>query len=201
MYNDQYEYAYLAVAKTGSRTMYDVLKTRFGGVLHGDHRNDVPKKFLDYFVFATVRNPYDRSCSAYQQCFPKRDQYQYRKMLKERGKKVSLENFLGLIKSHRKANRVTTFKQGYWIKESNKIDRLIHTERLNEEFNKLPFVTSKINLPMVNARKDKHHPVPPTEDILTLKAIALINEIYESDFELLDYPMIKTVKQFKRIYR
>lgn len=55
------KYVYIAVPKTGSSTMNDLLTWRFAGKYVAPHHLTViPKECKDYFVFTVVRNPYSR---------------------------------------------------------------------------------------------------------------------------------------------
>ena len=201
MVSDKHKYDYISIAKTGTRSIYEILRTKYGGKIAGDHRRDVQNKYKKYFIFTTIRNPYDRTCSAYQQCFAKKDQYGYRKQLKIHQKEITLVNFLKAVKNKwGNCYRVTTFPQTYWT-EANKIDMFLRTENIEEDFLKLPFVEDIGKFPQKNMRKDKHDPVPSSEEILTVESIAMINDFYAKDFEKLGFKKVRTLKQFKRKYR
>jgi len=57
---------YISCERTGSHTMFKVLKERFGGYHykgHGYHGRVIPKDCRGWFTFATCRNPYARAVS------------------------------------------------------------------------------------------------------------------------------------------
>ena len=70
-------------------------------------------------------------------------------------------------------------------------------ETLEEDFNKLPFVTNYIELPLLNntIKKNPKHPEfkprPHWEEMITPKIGALINQMYEQDFKRFGYEMRK----------
>lgn len=54
-------YVYIAIPKTGSTTMNDILTTQFAGeYVDPHHLAIVPEECEGYFVFSVVRNPYNR---------------------------------------------------------------------------------------------------------------------------------------------
>ena len=66
--NDQLKLIYLAVPRTASRTITHALFMGLPGcVKYGHHRMHIPEEYSqsDYFIFASVRNPYERMVSHY----------------------------------------------------------------------------------------------------------------------------------------
>ena len=200
MVSDKNKIAYIAIPKTGTRSMYHILKTEFGGKISGDHRKKIPEYCNKFFVFTTIRNPYDRICSAYwSTCMTVRDQYRFKQKLKKHKLDNTLANYLHMLTTG-KASHITANKQVHWIRP-NKIDKIIKQENLEEEFNKLPFVKKPYKLPNLNSSRFTKNPSrPPTDKLLTKKSIDMINEFYKEDFEALKYPVIKSVREYKKIY-
>lgn len=201
MISKKYEYAYLAITKTGTRSIYKVLKTYYDGSICADHRQKFTPNTKNYFRFTTVRNPYDRACSAYGSVITKRDQYHFRKRMKMFNLPIDMLGFIRCIhgKHH---NHVTVYPQAYWLKH-NSFDRIIQQEFLEEEFMKLPFVCDNkkdIVFPHVNSSR-LHKGRLPTIELLNDKIINLINDHYSEDFKLLDYPKVKSLNEYIKKYK
>lgn len=193
---------FIAVPKTGTRTIYKVLEDHFYGKQQGDHVERVPDKLSGLFTFITKRNPYDRACSIYwAMCRRNGDQYKYKQHFKEKGLENTLLNFLIELKAgNYQSKRIRHFR-GQHLYYGNRIDAILRFEHLEEDFHNLPFVKAKVNLPKLNTTTVKHiptpekpipHPVRPHwEEMVGPKEGKLINEIYQKDFELLGYEMRK----------
>lgn len=61
-----YRFVYIGIPRTASKSMYQWLSQNFGSESIGGHHDYlVPHEFEDYFIFTTVRNPYDRAVSGW----------------------------------------------------------------------------------------------------------------------------------------
>jgi hypothetical protein len=182
---------YIAPPKTGTRSVYNILKTNYGGVILTDHLRKVPEEYKDYYTFTTIRNPYDRACSSYYSMC-RRDGCDvvkigkkfniYMNYFKENNLENTFENFLLCIKEN--------LRKGRFVKASlpqidfhihNKIDKLIQFEDLEKNFNTLPFVKQYTKLRVMNKTKTK----PYWENLMNDEVVNLINEVYREDFQLL----------------
>lgn len=193
--------AFVAVPKTGTRTIYKILKDHFNGKLMGEHMQIIPGKCRSYYSFIIKRNPYDRTCSTYWAlCRRNGDRYHYKEQFKRKGVENTLENFLIHIDNFNLSIRMHLPPQYNWYIHNN-ISKIIEFNHLEEEFNNLPFVKEKIKLPVINHTTRKHiptpekpvgHPIRPHwEEMITSKEGKLINKIYGKDFEYLGYEMRK----------
>ena len=143
---------FIAVPKTGTRTIYKVLEEQYDGRRQVDHQISVPGVNRNFFTFIIKRNPYDRICSVYWALCrrnPKSDAYGWIKSLNERGLANNLENFLLIVKSGKK-HRVNHPIPQYKYYRGNRIDRVLRFENLQEDFNQLPFVKGPFELPHAN---------------------------------------------------
>lgn len=195
-----FKIVFIAVPKTGTRSIYRVLQDHYSGRRIQDHLQIVPEQYKNFFTFIVKRNPYDRACSTYwAMCRrnPSFDQYGWLANFKLKDLENTLENFLSVAKS-RKNYKINHSIQQYKFHNRNRIDQILRFENLQEDFNKLPFIKTPVELPRINITVDiKSTPKkvrisrPHWKDIVDDKSIKLINEIYAKDFKLLGYEMIK----------
>lgn len=191
---------FVAVPKTGTRSIYKVLQNQYNGQRLSDHLQVVPKQYKNYFTFIIKRNPYDRACSLYWALCrrnPTFDQYGWLESLKQKKFENNFENFLKIAISG-KRHRIDHPIPQHRFHNRNRIDAILRFENLQEDFNNLPFVKEWIELPRMNitvgikSTPDKIRvPRPPWKEIINDKSIQLINQIYAEDFKLLGYEMIK----------
>lgn len=60
------KYVYIAIPRTGSKSMCQWLVDHYGGEWHGGHHDwRVPDEFCDFHVFTVVRNPYEIQASGW----------------------------------------------------------------------------------------------------------------------------------------
>ena len=188
---------FVAIPKTGTRSIYAALQNNFGGSILNDHARKIPKTYGGYFKFCVVRNPYDRICSDYwSRCQREHDRYGFIENFKKRNLENNLENYLDIISLD---SRHRDFEQYNFI-EGNNINQILHFENLQEDFNNLPFVTSPIELPLINTTSKKVFspktkaftiPRPSWEELVTSAAAKKINKLFKKDFELLNYKMLE----------
>lgn len=189
----EHKIIFVAIPKTATRSIYRFLKQNYDGKIAGDHSLKIPPQCRDYFKFAVVRDPYDRICSAYwHSCWrPDRDRYKFERRMQERGLPNTLESFLEIVHNPKTRGRHAILQSKYLV---NDINTLLRFENLAEEFNRLPFLKEPVELDIVNSTRGKAFRSrkirPETNDeLLTPRAIELINEIYEDDFKNLGYKM------------
>ena len=196
--SNTHNFVYISITKTGTRSMYVILKSKFNGKMIGDHLRVIPVHLTKHFTFATVKNPYDRCCSAYwSTCYTKNDQYKFIHRMKKFNIENNLHGYLKLLQNgHHK--HITTHPQAYWL-NANRVDYLIHAENMVEEFNKLPFVKKECKLPHINSSR-LHKGRPPTKELLTKESIKLINELYKKDFGILNYTIIRSLSGYLKHY-
>lgn len=192
--SDKHKIVFVAIPKTGTRSIYKALEDHFSGQVYSDHLKIIPKQFRGYYSFCVVRNPYERAVSIWwSTCKRNNDKRHFiSKYLRNNN---TFENFaknIHLINEIEK--RAVTDYQYKWI-EQNNIDRMLRFEDLQGEFNSLPFVRKKIELPLLNPTTEitKGNPVirKAYGNYITTDSIYYINEYYARDFEICGYDMIR----------
>jgi len=191
--NNKFKYVFIAIPKTGTRSIYNVLRREFEGHLIRDHEKKIPEKFKGWFSFTVIRNPYERLVSAWWSTTQRGvDPKGFIKRLKGN---ASFENFcknLPSLETVRSAPHLTP--QFQWL--NNDFDKIIEYENLEEEWLKLPFNENKVQLIHINSTRKlegernkivrKHY-----TEYLNPTIIDIINKFYAKDFKQLNYKMIK----------
>lgn len=169
---------FLAPQKTGTRSIYEIMEKHYDGKIYNEHWHVVPEQVKHFTTFVTARNPYDRIISLWwSMCKREGDRYGYKEIMTSKGLENDPVSFLKSLKQFESRTQADYHKQ-------NKIDHIIHTENLEEEFKKLPFYNKNIVFPHNNTTFDVR---PPTEEFLTDEFVELVNIKYHEDFELLGY--------------
>jgi len=196
--SDIYKYIYIAIPKTGTRSIYHILRKYYEGQLHNDHGTIIPITKRAYFTFTSIRNPYDRACSAYcSTCDIKTDQYRYKRIFKEQGLPNTFKSYLTLL-SKGQGMIDTSYPQQRWF-NNNRIDYIIRMEKFEDDIRCLPFIDHDIEIPKLNIGSKKDPPSMKSEDMLTDITISLINSIYKADFNL-GYPIVNNLNEFINKY-
>ena len=172
---------FVAIPKTGTRSIYSVLRNQFECQPLGEHRQAIPAEYKDCFSFCVVRNPYDRICSNYwYRCHGEFDSWQCKDKFKKMCLDNTLENYLTVFE-----HKDSSWPQARWILD-NDINQILRFETLEKDFNTLPFVKEYTKLPMLNVSGK-----PPWQEMVTADIRKKINKIFEQDFKLLNYDMIE----------
>jgi len=175
---------FLAIPKTGTRSIYDFLSRYFLGSKYKEHCYEIPLEFAEFFTFCVVRNPYDRAVSQWwSTCMRAGDQYQYLDKIRKMGLTNSLSSFLKVIEVHgwgmeRGPLRVALPQNVY---ARNNPNRILRFETLESDFRTLPFVEEGMTLGMLNTTKERR--IHNWESIIDSESIALVNKLYGEDFE------------------
>jgi len=173
---------FIAIPKTGTRSVYSILIEHFGGKLLQEHGFKVPAKYEEYYTFTVVRNPYDRLVSAWWSTTQRDgDRYGYVKELKG---DTSFLNYCKNLK--RFENKIIPHLQPQCNWFNNRIDKIIRYENINEEWLDLPFNTSKQPLPHKNpttmVASNNSIPRDHYSTYLNDEIISIINQRYNQDF-------------------
>lgn len=196
IYSHKYKFVYLAPIKTGSTTLEHALKENFEACLwdftglleiresHNDplpkiwprHIMHIPESIKDYFVFASIRNPFKHTLS----------QYLNRAWVKKLP--TSTEDFENYSKNH----TLMTFYNCLNIKEEYvpppgcfkfKINQYLNIDKNPEDsFNDLPFVDTPIKL--LKLKKTHNHNVK-----FTSRSVNYIIEKRKIDFEFFNFDL------------
>ena len=177
------EFVYVSFTKSGSSSMYSLLQSNFTGMRWNRSWRRIRDEHLDYTSFCVVRNPYARLVSWWWSiCKTGGDRYGHKKELANKGLTESLEDFITLWMEKPE----TAISQSIIIETVNNFDYVLKLENIEEELNTLPFITTQMDMPKLNAKNKLHW-----KELLTPKAIELINAGWEQDFKLLNYEAIK----------
>lgn len=181
---DPQKLVFINVPHTGSNPITGILKAQYNGKLIGANISIIPARWAKYYTFVVTRNPYERACFIYElMCKREDDKYGIKEYLKKAKIDNVLEGFLRQIYRNELPTpqlRLQTSPQ-YVFHDNNFFDEILSFESLQNDFNKLPFVTESVEL----STKGCDH----WEGLLTPKAGKFINKIYERDFQLFDYKM------------
>lgn len=195
---DEHKFVFLRNPKTASRSITRALSKKFQCRRVGlYHSWKIPKEFLGHFVFATVRDPYTRSVSAWQHWLrtgktspnvafdwsliesplwrpdrPDRD--------------FDFERFSKVIFN----TRLSDYPQGaHWKLQSEILDQidtevhLLKYENLEADLNSLPFIDN-INLPRIGVYATKYG---DWQQYYTPEVETRIYETLKPDFERFGY--------------
>jgi hypothetical protein len=170
---------FIAVPKTGTRTIQSNLTKNYAGQLYGgEHNTVVPASSKSYFTFLVKRNPYDRFISMWwATCQREGNKY-------VPFKSIGKDNPLALAKWMQKTNKKSKLltRQSEYHKE-NRIDAILDFESLEEDFNKLPFVSEQLKGHANGYSQFRE----PWESYMTDELASVLNSYYKTDFDLLGY--------------
>jgi hypothetical protein len=188
----QHKVVFIAVPKTGTRSIYDILQKEYGGKLHKEHETTVPRQYQDFFTFCVTRNPYDRACSAYwSTCHRAKDQYGYLRKFDAKGLPNTLESFLVCIKEQQHPLEYPQYR----FHENNRFDVVLRFESLRQDFAELPFIKKETELPVINptTQRAAHNPNirPSWKEMITPTTGQMINDFFAKDFELFGYELLE----------
>lgn len=199
--------AYPLIPKTGTRTMLQVLGELFpnGKQISGHKLEIIPNDIDDHFVFTTVRNPYDRLCSAWwSTCKRGEDRYGYLKAFKRHKLPNEMLSFLRMIDEGKdprhqgrpggaRTNAMHAWSMKYWTTKFH-IDKILRFENLLEDFRSLPFIPGDIELPHINPTTFvvdyNPHVRPPWQELIGEEEAKLVNLMFKDDFEEFGYEML-----------
>lgn len=194
-------FTFIAIPKTGTRAVYKVLKTKtFRGkeCLKYEHHTDVPSVYKEKFIFTTVRNPYQRICSAFWAVKhgPTNFKNPWMHYMKNKTLDVTLENYLQCVKDNFGIENYDSSYHHPGIRQSDyfvniKYDKVLKLENLDRDFSSLPFVRMPTMIPATNTQFVDVHKEKLIKNLLTPNVIKLVNDIYRSDFKMFGYDMIK----------
>jgi len=192
----KHKFVFTAIPKTGTRSVYTVLKKHYDGEVYKDHHTIIPDEFKNYYSFTVIRNPYDRIVSMWWATC-KRELSTEKTYLGDDFRVLAgsdkLEDLLSyMLKTDRKNNLLS--KQNDYLKH-NRFDCLLRNEKLNEQFKDLPFITGDEDLPRVNSTTIIGGRTVLTRDPdpfvhINSKSLKLINEYYAEDFNVLPYEKV-----------
>lgn len=184
---DEHKWIFLRNPKTATRSVTVALKNNFFTRKVGNYHSwEIPKKLSEYFIFSTVRNPYERAISGWQHWVGN-------------GKNLTFEEFFDAQKDWadlKMSGFMMKKSEGrYWKIQSNTLNKIkgevhiLRYENLEEDLNSLPFIDN-IVLPRIGVQNYgdwKSHYTPDLE--------AKVYELLQKDFERFGYKRVNFNKE------
>lgn len=127
---------FIAVPKTGTRTIYDTLNKNFDTIQLEDHRVLVPDKYKKYFTFTVKRNPYERFVSIWWST-TNRQLIKREKLRRLMGNDKSINRFCEIFP---KIYDTEPIFRPQFIYSNNRIDKILDFDNLEEDFLNLDFM-------------------------------------------------------------
>lgn len=188
MVSRKHKAVFVAIPKTGTRTMYSLFRKHLGGELLQDHKILIPNWCRDFYRFTVIRSPYSRAVSCYRSYiyFPR----ERRKLGIQQYEDIN--TFLDVIKNTKKSP-VHSRSQHMYL--TQRLDKRIRQERYEEGVRELPFMPDDVEVPRVNSGYSKDQKTDDWRTFLNDQAVQQINEIWAEDFEVLDYPVVAEVSE------
>jgi hypothetical protein len=200
--NSQKEYVFVSTPKSGTNTMYDILKAQ-GGRKYGQppgvepkstlHRNVLDPSWNDYYKFTVVRNPFSRAVAAWWHLIVKKDEGG----AKRRGFQISMNKAMGgdsfqhftafLLFRHDVPDRAIMFDSQHEWHNNIQFDKVLKLEDLQTGLNDIPLldgasVANKQKNSFVKERKK------PWKDYYTAADVENVVKGWNDDFTQFDYP-------------
>ncbi|MEP0072762.1 MAG: sulfotransferase family 2 domain-containing protein [Marinomonas sp.] len=158
----KHKFVFISTPKTGTHTMYKILPEEYEGELQPGpyHQKNIPENYANYFVFTTVRNPFERMVSIWHALIEREN---YRPTFLPL---VGSESFLEFVKwitslapKERPKGKggVLLYPQSEWLKDVE-LDKFLKIENIDSEFPSVPFYvkpSEQKKIPKVLARKHK----------------------------------------------
>jgi len=201
--NEKERWVYLGPPKTASTAMHDALqKEPWNGVqLDPGNQHDMlpPDEYIDFFVFGTIRSPYERAVSLFWHYL--RDVRRIRGIMEGLSTRAewttkplpesefSFEDYMrGVIDLRLRVIEdpsapFFTYTISDWLHDAMPLNAYIRQEHLVEDFSALPFVDGReVVFPKKNAPGRR-----PWKDYQNEKTIALVDEWATEDFKRFPY--------------
>ena len=183
--SDKNKFVFVAIPKTGTRTIYKILKENYKPSFTKDYYNHIPKWASKYFRFTVIRNPYARAVSLWYSLIRKPG---VSNGLARAIRGMNLAEFFKfLIKNAENGGTyhpLTLNTQSLYFKSVIRFDAILRTESLEQDFLDLPFVNEDIKAKFKNKFPHLNKDVRGFnyKAYLTNEAIEAINIYYSEDF-------------------
>jgi len=156
--NCKHRFVFVSTRKACTHTIYQILDEHFskGLVQLGFHRNLIPRKYLGFFRWTMVRNPYSRAVSIWWsgcRCHPE-DRYGIRKGCGSGDDFKKFALWLPTTSEEQRIYEPLLMNQTEWLKPLEPITT-IKVEHMEKELPLLPFWNPKIKIPKLNTTKSK----------------------------------------------
>jgi len=146
---EEHKFVFLRNPKTASRSVAQALKENFNTFeIEPYHGQNIPEKYLKYYVFFAVRNPYTRMVSAWQHICVERnwspEEFTFDKSFKINS--VITRHIDWACGADEKT--VDSWWSQSYVADKFKAN-IISYENIDNDFNNLPFINDKIILPRI----------------------------------------------------
>lgn len=184
MIDHEQKLLHIHIPKTGGTSMRKVLIPGVEETKHETAREFPVDVWEEYFTFAVVRNPYDRSVSQYMYHCKGR----YRGVLARKDPNLSSLSFVEYLKKYVEQQKNTMFfPQLDYVthdKTSTPIDFLGRFESLRESFTQLKERLARPDLELPHLLKSKHSHYLEYHDATTRR---IVEKIYAKDLNAFGY--------------
>lgn len=204
IFNEEKKFVFVAIPKTGTRSVYAVLKKKYGAIQFREHWPVIPRKWRGFYKFTIVRNPYDRFVSMWwsttQRPNLKGAGSNFSELAGGSDMKSLIKWMISLSSDEVFLGKELVSKQSKYL-NANKFHLILETETLTEDFGKKVKVVSDDeeigiqNPTTISTRNNgpaRHK--DPFHYIKDQETLNLINQYYAEDFKHLpQYKLIKTL--------
>lgn len=211
IYNKDIGYVFVAIPKTGTRSMYKILMEKYSAIEYSDHWHIVPDDMQDFYKFTIVRNPYDRFVSMWWSTTQRPPFNSAGGQFGELAGGNDMKTVLRWMIDLKKDNKITKenifghqllLPQSAYLNETN-FDTILSTETLDIDFStKLKFINPTETLDMINpttVTTEANGPgrvQDPFYHIKDNETLDMINYYYAEDFDLLpQYDKLDVISQ------
>lgn len=204
--SEEYRFVYMAPKKTGSTSMRTLLAEEYGAIRWRDYpdRNftdesvspdwrsegpdwkhvcHLPERFSDYFIFATIRNPYTLEISRYH--------HDLRHKYIEKGFSNFIHRLVGVEKPptlKRKLHQVPEYSPPRGCVRFD-LHAVVRLEQFDADFRKLPFYKPGSKLPHLHQSLAK-------APVYTTALARIVRKAYREDFDTFGYDPNSWVAEF-----
>lgn len=200
--NDQKKFVFVSTPKSGTHTMYNILRTQ-GGKQYGQppgvepqsnfHRNVLDPSWEDYYKFTVVRNPFSRAVAAWWHLIVKKDDGN---IIKRRAFQASMNKAMGgdsfqhftafLLFRHDVPDRAIMFDSQHEWHNNIQFDKVIKLEQLQQGLNEIPLLQNVIaNKKQKSFAMERQKPIT---EYYTREDVDNVVKGWNDDFVQFDYP-------------
>jgi hypothetical protein len=180
----KHKYVFVAIPKTGTRTIYSILKGQYDGHLFKEHYEYVPEKFKDFFKFTIVRNPYERAVSLWWSTCKRDNRRRYPEIIGS-SELIDFFKWLNMSNVNKGVGSEILRTQAYY----SKFDKILYTEILESDFKSIEIFKDTRHLPRMNSTQivsnNNKSARKHWQEYMTPSVIKEIEKYYAEDFKIL----------------
>ena len=152
--SDKHKYFFCSMPKAGTHLLYHLLTKYFDGIRlphdkswhHTIAKGIIPAAYKDYYKFSIVTNPFRRAVSCWKPLAHEPLYAKQRGWAEKLGGKSFLQYTRFIKQSDMKHFLIASQSRLFG---SLKFDKILHLDNIQEEFNTLPFIQKKIEVPVI----------------------------------------------------